>query len=253
MTWNVNSVKARLERLQAFLLRESPDVVLLQELKCEEHAFPMDAIKAAGYQAAVFGQKAYNGVAILSKDPITAISKGFGDGKLDEARFIAGTVRGVRVASAYIPNGQAVGAEKYQYKLEWLSRLRLCLGKTCDATKPICLGGDFNVAPEDRDVHDPVQFEGQLLFSQAEKDALKVVAEFGLQDTFRKHHTDAGHYSWWDYRMLGFQKNRGWRIDFLFASPPLFEVCKSARIDRDERKGAGPSDHAPVIAEFDWK
>ncbi|MBY0371778.1 exodeoxyribonuclease III [bacterium] len=248
--WNVNSVKARLDRLLAFLERENPDVVLLQELKCEEPNFPYEGIGNLGYSAAVFGQKAYNGVAIVSKEPATDIVRGFGDGGLDEARFISATVQGVRVASAYIPNGQAVGAEKYHYKLEWLARLRRHLGAHYQSNQKFLLGGDFNVAPEDRDVHDPEAWRGQILFSDPERAALRDVCGFGLDDTFRKHHGEAGHFSWWDYRMLGFPKNRGLRIDFLLATPPLMEACHSARIDRDERKGTLPSDHAPVIAEF---
>jgi exodeoxyribonuclease III len=254
VTWNVNSVNARLERLLAFLARESPDVVLLQELKCEEPKYPLQALTAAGYHSAMYGQKTYNGVAILSKTPITEVQRGFSDGQLEEARFIVGVVKGVRVASAYIPNGQAVGAEKYHYKLQFLDRLGTYLDKTLPKPGPFVLGGDFNVAPEDRDVHDPTFWEGQILFSAPERAALKqLVDRLDLHDTFRKHHTEAGHYSWWDYRMLGFQKNKGLRIDFLYASPSLLEVCSGARIDRDERKGTLPSDHAPVIAQFDLK
>jgi exodeoxyribonuclease-3 len=251
VSWNVNSVNARLERVLAFLARESPDVVLLQELKCEEQKFPLAAIEGAGYQAAVFGQKTYNGVAILAKSPITEVSRGFLDGDLDEARFVVGVVDGVRVASAYIPNGQAVGAEKYHYKLKWLARLKARLVATLPQPGPFVLGGDFNVAPEDRDVHDPDQWRDQILFSDPEKAGLStLVADVGLHDTFRKHHSEAGHFSWWDYRMLGFQKDKGLRIDFLFATPSMLEICTGARIDRDERRGKLPSDHAPVIAEF---
>ncbi len=254
VSWNVNSVNARLERLLAFLARESPDVVLLQELKCEEPKYPLAALQAAGYQSAMYGQKTYNGVAILAKTPITEVHRGFADGELEEARFITGVVNGVRVASAYIPNGQAVGAEKYHYKLKFLDRLGTYLTANLPQPGPFVLGGDFNVAPEDRDVHDPVAWEGQILFSEPEKTALaRLLERLGLHDTFRKHHSEGGHYSWWDYRMLGFQKNNGLRIDFLFASPAMLEICIGTRIDRDERKGALPSDHAPVIAGFDLK
>ena len=248
--WNVNSVKARLDRLLGFLEREQPDVVLLQELKCEEPGFPYEAVGNLGYSAAVSGQKAYNGVAILSREPALDISRGIGFSDKEDARWIAATVQGVRVASVYVPNGQAVGSEKYAYKLEWLKKLREHLDRTESAQKRLLIGGDFNIAPEDRDVHDPAAWRGQILFSEPEKAALQKVCEFGLADTFRKHHNELGHYSWWDYRMLGFPKNRGLRIDFLFATPALWEHCSAARIDRDERKGTLPSDHAPVIAEF---
>ncbi len=250
VTWNVNSINARIDRLLAFLQREVPDVVLLQELKCEQVKFPQAAIEQAGYHAAVFGQKTYNGVAILARSAISEVSQGFADGDLDEARFILGTVNGIRVASAYIPNGQAVGAEKYHYKLRWLERLRAQLATKVNMAERFVLGGDFNVAPEDKDVHDPKAWEGQILCSTPEREALKRAFDLGLGDTFRLHNQDGGHYSWWDYRMLGFQKNKGLRIDFLMATAPLLGCCTGARIDRDERKGAGPSDHAPVIAEF---
>ncbi len=249
-TWNVNSVNARLDRLLGFLARESPDVVLLQELKCEETKFPLEAVRNAGYHAAISGQKTYNGVAILARKPPSEVVVGFADGGLEEARYIAGTVDGNRVASAYIPNGQAVGAEKYHYKLQWLERLRKRLDKTTSPSTPFILGGDFNVAPEDRDVHDPKAWAGQILCSEPERLALKKIFDFGLQDTFRKHHSEGSLFSWWDYRRLGFPKNHGLRIDFLLATSPLYDRCSSARIDRDERKGSGPSDHAPVIAEF---
>ncbi len=252
-TWNVNSVKARLERLLNFLERAKPDVVCLQELKCIEEQFPFEPLKAAGYSVAAFGQKSYNGVALLSRHPITDVVRGFGDGDEDvAARFVGGTIKGIRIFSAYIPNGQAVGSEKYEYKLKWLKRLSQYLATHADKTKPLLLMGDFNVAPEDRDVHDPKAWEGMILFSEPEKAALRKVCEFGLQDTFRRHHPEPGLYSWWDYRMLSFPKNKGLRIDFILATQPAMEVCTAASIDREERKGQTPSDHAPVIAEFDY-
>ncbi len=252
-TWNVNSVKARLDRLIAFLQRERPDVILLQELKCETPLFPLEAIQKAGYYAAVSGQKAYNGVAIVSLRPATDVVIGLGDGELDEARLIAATVDGIRLASAYVPNGQAVGSEKYQYKLRWLARLRSYLNAQAPRGSRFLLGGDFNVAPEDRDCYDPEGWRGQILFSEPEKAALAEIVAADLHDTFRKFRTEAGLYSWWDYRMMGFPKNRGLRIDFLLASSALYAQCTASRIDRNERKGLLPSDHAPVIAEFDLK
>lgn len=254
VTWNLNSVKARKDRLVAFLKREEPHLVCLQELKGIDETFPLEEVKATGYDAAVYGQKTYNGVAVLSRAPLEVVSRGFGDGVEDPAaRFLCVKAYGLTLASAYIPNGQAVGTDKYAYKLEWLKRLRRYLQTHHSATQPLIVGGDFNVAPEDRDVYDPDGWRGQILFSDPEKAGLKDVCAFGLQDTFRKHHSEGNLYSWWDYRMLGFPKNRGARIDFLFATAPLWEKCLSSRIDRDERKGTGASDHAPVIAEFDWK
>ncbi len=250
-TWNVNSINARLERCLNFLEREKPDVLLLQELKCEAFKYPVEPIANLGYESVISGQKTYNGVAILSPHPISEVKTGFLDGGLEEARFILATVQGVKVASAYIPNGQAVGAEKYHYKLEFFQRLRRAIATHVNPQEKFVLGGDFNVAPEDRDCHDPEAWRGQILFSEPEKKALRELCGFGLHDTFRKHHSDAGHYSWWDYRMLGFPKNRGMRIDFLLATESLYELCVRARIDRDERKGSVPSDHAPVLAEFD--
>lgn len=249
-TWNVNSVKARLERLLSFLNRASPDVVLLQELKVTDENFPFEAVGNLGYTATVFGQKTYNGVAILSKAAASDVVRGFGD-EDPASRFVGATIEGVRFYSAYIPNGQAVGSDKYAYKLEWLKRMRKFFDDHHAPKDRIVLGGDFNVAPEDRDCHDPAAWRGQILFSEPEKLGLKQVVDFGFQDTFRKFHAEAGHYSWWDYRMLGFPKNRGMRIDFLFASTPLAEKCTKAFIDRDERKGTLPSDHAPVLAEFE--
>ncbi len=249
-TWNVNSVNARIERLLSFLTREKPDVVLLQELKCEAVKYPFEAIETLGYSSAVFGQKTYNGVAILSLSPLTEVAQGFRDGGLDEARYLSATVRGVRVASAYIPNGQSVGSEKFPYKLNWLKRLRQQIKRELALGTPFLLGGDFNVAPEDRDVHDPDAWQNQLLCSAAERSALEAVLATGMQDTFRKFCVNAGHYTWWDYRKLGFIEDKGLRIDFLLANEPLSALCTSSRIDRDERKGAAPSDHAPVLAEF---
>lgn len=250
-TWNVNSVNARLERLLKFLDRAKPDVLCLQELKCLEEKFPFDAIRAAGYVAATHGQKTYNGVAILTREEAMDVTRGMEDSVDDPAaRLIGATVKGVRVYSAYFPNGQAVGTEKYAYKLEWMKRLKHFLNARHQQNQKIILAGDFNVAPEDRDVYDPDAWRGQILFSEPEKAGLKEIFAFGLQDTFRKHHAGDGFYSWWDYRMLGFPKNRGLRIDFILATPPLWETCVSASIDRDERKGDLPSDHAPVLSTF---
>jgi exodeoxyribonuclease-3 len=245
-SWNVNSIRARLDRVQAWLQATQPDVVCLQELKAEE----MPPVIDWGYQHAAHCQKTYNGVAILAKAPIEDVV--CGDGVDDgQARLIAGTVGGIRILSVYAPNGQSVGSDKWQYKLAWLERLRAHLDKTYTRNTPLVLAGDFNVAPEARDVHDPAEWEPSVLYHPEARAAMARVREFGLYDTFRLHHKDGGFYSWWDYRLLSFPKNRGLRIDQIFVSEPLVARCKEAWIDREARKGKLPSDHAPILASID--
>jgi exodeoxyribonuclease-3 len=251
VSWNVNSVRARRERLFRWLAAQQPDVVCLQELKTTEADFPFDALREAGYHAVIHGQKTYNGVAILSRREAADVERGFGDGGDDtQSRLIAARLAGVRVVSVYVPNGQEVGSEKWIYKLAWLGRLRSWLDRRCAPGEPLVLCGDFNVAPEARDVHDPAAWESTVLFHPAARGALERVRAWGLTDTFRIHHQEAGFYSWWDYRMLAFPKDNGLRIDHIFASEPMARRCTAASIDRQERKGQLPSDHAPVVAEF---
>jgi exodeoxyribonuclease-3 len=196
-------------------------------------------------------QKTYNGVAILARAPISDVQFGLGDGVEDaQQRLIAGTVDGVRILSAYVPNGQEVGSDKYLYKLQWMERLRAYLEGNCDRQAPLILCGDFNVAPEPRDVHAPAEWESSVLFHADVRAALERVRAWGLTDTLRMHHQEPGLYSWWDYRMLGFPKNRGLRIDHVFVTEPLARRCSDAYIDREARKGKQPSDHAPVLATF---
>ena len=250
-TWNVNSVRSRLERLLSWLEKTEVDILCLQELKVTEDAFPYDPIREAGYHSAVCGQKTYNGVAILAREEPIKVERGLGDGVDDpQARFIAADVAGVRVISAYIPNGQTVGSEKYEYKLDWLRRLKEHLGARCRPSDPLILCGDFNVALDDSDVANPETWAGSVLCHQDARDALEDVRRWGLTDVFRQHHPEGGVYSWWDYRMLGFPKNDGVRIDHIFATEQLAGRCTGAEIDRDERKGQKPSDHAPVFAVF---
>ncbi|HLL55607.1 MAG TPA: exodeoxyribonuclease III [Myxococcaceae bacterium] len=250
-TWNINSIRARQERLFAWLAAAQPDIVCLQELKCLDKEFPADALRDLGYHSASHGQKTYNGVAILAKTEITDVVRGLSDGVEDtHARLIAGTVDGIRVFSAYAPNGQEVGSEAYQYKLEWYGRLRKYLDTRHKPTEKLVLGGDWNVAPEDIDVHDPKAWEGQTLFSLPERKALQHLRDFGLVDTWRTIHPEDSKFSWWDYRMLSFPKNKGLRIDHVFATAPLAKKCVAAEIDREARKGKQPSDHAPVWADF---
>jgi exodeoxyribonuclease-3 len=251
-TWNVNSIRARLERVIPWLDAARPDVLCMQELKVEEKDFPAEAFTAIGYEVARVCQKTYNGVAIASRTPITDVRCGLDDGEDDpQARLIAGTVGGIRVISAYVPNGQAVPSDKYQYKLRWLERLRRYLDTHHKPDEPLLLCGDFNVAPEDRDVYDPVGWANEPLFHIDARRGLENVRAWGLTDTFRMHHQDAGVYSWWDYRMLAFPKGRGLRIDHVFVSKPLEARCSAAWIDREARKGKQPSDHAPCLVQLD--
>jgi exodeoxyribonuclease-3 len=243
-SWNVNSIRARIDRVSAWLRATQPDVLCLQELKVEEKGLPA----FDGYHCAAACQKTYNGVAILSKTPIADVAVGLDDGIEDgQQRLISGTVGGLRILSVYAPNGQSVGSDKWQYKLAWLERLRKHLARY-DHSTPLVMAGDFNVAPEAKDVHDPMEWEPQVLYHPEARAAMMRVRGFGLHDTFRLHHGGPGFYTWWDYRMLSFAKNRGLRIDQIFVTEPLVARCSDAFIDREARKGKQPSDHAPVLA-----
>jgi len=249
VTWNVNSIRQRGERLLALLARHAPDVVCLQETKVTDADFPGEDLHAAGYHFVTLGQKSYNGVAILAKAELSDVRAGFRDGGDDsQARFLAATAFGVRVITAYAPNGQSIGSEKYAFKLDWFGRLRKCLEREFDAASELALAGDFNVAPADIDVHDPALWRGQVMCSEPERAALAELFRWGLVDSFRAVHPDRVAFTWWDYRMLGFPKNHGLRIDHVLVSRPLLARVGDVSIDRDERKGKGPSDHAPVLA-----
>jgi exodeoxyribonuclease III len=251
VTWNVNSIRQRHERLLALLARHSPDVVCLQETKVIDADFPALELRAAGYESVTAGQKGYNGVAILSRTPASDVRAGLRDGEDDtQARLLAATVGGVRVISAYVPNGQKPGSEKYAFKLEWYERLRKYLEREADPGQPLVLAGDFNVAPADLDVHDPLQWVGQIMCTDAERASLTRLRDWGLVDAFREKYPALQAFTWWDYRMLGFPKNRGLRIDHLLMTPPLWARVQDVVIDREERKGKGASDHAPVLAVF---
>lgn len=254
-TWNVNSIRTRLERVTAWLRREAPDVLCLQELKVVDDDLPRTELEALGYHVEAWGQKTYNGVAILSRRPPTDVVRGIPeDGADAEARAIAATVDGVRVVCVYIPNGQRVTSEKFAYKLDWLDRLREGLAGTLADHRKVLVAGDFNIAPDDRDVHDPDAWRGQVHFHPKEHEALGRILALGLEDVFRRHHEEGGHYSWWDYRGGSFPRNEGLRIDLLLAGGALAGRSAEASIDAGERRedaGAGkPSDHAPVTAIF---
>jgi exodeoxyribonuclease-3 len=249
-TWNVNSLKVRLPHLADWLARVQPDVVCLQELKTEDAKFPRADLEAAGYQCAVFGQKTYNGVAILTRGAATEVATGIPGFADEQKRVIAATVGGARVICVYCPNGQAVGSEKYDYKLRWFAALREFIAAELQRYPQLAVAGDFNVAPEDRDVHDPKAWEGQVHVSEPERAAWRALLALGLKDTFRLFDQPEKAYSWWDYRMMGFRRNAGLRIDQILVSEPLARRCTACSIDKEPRKLERPSDHAPVIAEF---
>jgi exodeoxyribonuclease-3 len=252
VTWNVNSLNVRLQRLLDWLGANRPDVVCLQETKLEDERFPHEPLALAGYRAYIFGQRTYNGVALvvregLAVEDVTTGLPGFDD---VQKRVIAATVQGVRVICAYVPNGQAVDSDKYVYKLAWCDAATAMLRDALARHPQLAFCGDMNIAPEPRDVHDPVAWEGQVLFSEPERARFRDWLGLGLIDSFRLFDQPPNTFSWWDYRMLAFPKNRGLRIDHVLLSPPLASACTAARIDRNARKGDKPSDHAPVIAEL---
>ena len=250
VTWNVNSLKVRLPQLIDWLARCQPDVVCLQETKLEDAAFPLGEIQAAGYHTVFAGQKTYNGVAVLSKTPPTDVAADNPFFPDPQRRLLAATIGDIRIICAYVPNGQAVDSDKYAYKLAWLAALERWLADQLSTTPNLVLAGDFNIAPEDRDVHDPAAWAGQILCSPEERKAFQRILALGLQDAFRLFEQPEHAFSWWDYRMLGFQRNRGLRIDHILLSSPLAEGCSAAWIERDLRKLERPSDHAPVVTEI---
>jgi exodeoxyribonuclease-3 len=253
-TWNVNSLNARLPRVEEWVGQVQPDVLCLQETKLADDAFPALTFQALGYEAAHHGSGRWNGVAILSRVGIGDIVDGFGsDGEPPDrdARLLWATCGDVRVASVYVPNGRSLADEHYQYKLAWLARLRGMLDREADASSPLVVCGDFNIAPDDRDVYDPAAFVGETHVSEPEREALRHLEDWGLVDVFRRHYDADGLFSWWDYRAGNFHKGKGMRIDLVLASAPLAARSTAALIDRNARKGKQPSDHAPVIVDFD--
>jgi exodeoxyribonuclease III len=249
-SWNVNSIKVRLPQLLEWLAAAQPDVVCLQELKTEDAGFPRAALEAAGYASVVSGQKTYNGVAILSRAPLGEVATGIPDFDDEQRRVIAATTGRVRVVCVYCPNGQAVGSDKYEYKLRWFAALKDYLAGELQRHPNLAVAGDFNVAPEDRDVHDPKAWEGQVHVSEPERAAWRALLALGLTDSFRLFEQPEKSFSWWDYRMMGFRRNAGLRIDHILLSAPLAQACTGASIDKAPRKLERPSDHAPVLAEL---
>ena len=249
-TWNVNSLNVRLPHVLDWVRDNQPDVLCLQETKQEDSKFPYEALLEAGYESAHIGQKTYNGVAILSRHPIMDIQRNIPNFEDDQQRILAATINGIRVICAYIPNGQAVDSDKYQYKIRWLDALNAWLKTELISHPKLMLLGDYNIAPEDRDCHDPVAWIGQVLVSPAERLAFQNLLKLGLHDSFRLFEQAEKSFSWWDYRMMGFRRNFGMRIDHILVSDLLKPRCLSAYIDKFPRKLERPSDHTPVVLEI---
>jgi exodeoxyribonuclease III len=250
-TWNVNSIAVRMPQVLKWIDGNRPDVLCMQETKCPDEKFPAQIFRDLGYHVEVFGQPTYNGVAILSLLPMSDVQRGHPDEPPDaQRRLIAATVNTVRIINVYIPNGQAVGTEKYELKLAWMERLRGYFDKYCDVKDQLLICGDFNVAPEDRDIHDLAIWAGKVMCSDAERAALRKIGQWGLVDLFRAHNEGPGFYTWWDYRAGAFRRNNGLRIDHLWATDALARRSTGAWIDKIQRAMEKPSDHAPVVAEF---
>lgn len=250
-TWNVNSLRVRLPHVLKWLESAQPDVLALQETKLKDEEFPADAFVDRGYSAVFSGQAAYNGVAILSRVPATEIVFDIGNGFADEQKRVLGVSLGsLRLWNLYVPNGQSVESDKYRYKLEWLAALKALLAAELERYPLLLAVGDFNIAPEDRDVHNPALWAGKVLCSPPERAALAAIREVGFEDTFRLFEQPEKTYSWWDYRGIAFRRNQGLRIDLMLASRPLSKLCRGCRIDKEPRGWERPSDHVPVVAEF---
>jgi exodeoxyribonuclease-3 len=260
-TWNVNSVRTRLEQVVAWLEQERPEVLCLQETKVTDELFPRAAFEALGYQVAISGQKAYNGVAILSLLPLDDVQIGFqallpndpeAPGLSEQKRVISALVDGVRVLNLYVPNGSSLSSEKYAYKLEWLACLQRYLAVQENQADPLCMVGDFNIGPEARDLPDPQRQTGGIMASQAEREALQLVLGDRLSDVFRVFESETGHWSWWDYRSGAWDRDKGWRIDHIYLTEDLLSCATSCLIHKTTRGNEQPSDHAPVVVNLAW-
>jgi exodeoxyribonuclease-3 len=251
-TWNVNSLKARLPRVEEWLADVQPDVLCMQETKLADDAFPALTFAGLGYESAHHGQGQWNGVAILSKVGLTDVVANFADGGEPDpdARLITALCGGVRITSVYVPNGRSLDHEHYQYKLRWMAQLRRHVAALSNPADDVVVTGDFNIAPTDLDVYDPKKFVGATHVSPAEREELAALEQWGLVDLFRQHHSDGKLYSWWDYRAGDFHQGRGLRIDLVLGTPSVASRCDFAIVDRNARKGTSPSDHAPVIVDL---
>ncbi len=251
ISWNVNSITARLPLVTAWLTEHQPEVVCLQETKTPDEKFPRTVFEELGYQVAILGQKSYNGVAILSKFPLTDMRLGWlYDQTLGHCRLLGATIQGVQVLNLYIPNGGTVDSDKFQYKLGWLEQLNCLLKESYDPQAPVLLCGDFNISPAELDVYDVKAMTNQVGFHPLERAALEQIRAWGLVDTFRLHQPEQRQFSWWDYREGAFRRNKGLRIDHIWVTPSLASKCIRSWIDPEPRKLEKPSDHAPVGAEF---
>ena len=250
-TWNVNSLRVRLPHVLNWLISEKPDVLALQETKLPDADFPIDTIKEAGYDVVFSGQRTYNGMAILSKSPVTDIIVELPELEDPQRRVLGVTLGDIRIINLYIPNGESVTSDKYRYKLQWLQKLDLFLKKELRTHSKIIILGDFNIAPAEIDVHDPELWKGHVLFSEPERTAFQTILKIGFVDCFRLHTPQEKLFSWWDYRMNAFKRNRGLRIDHILASSDLALLCTHCYIDKAPRALERPSDHTPVVAEFD--
>jgi exodeoxyribonuclease-3 len=260
-SWNVNSVRTRLDQIREWLAAERPEVLCLQETKVADPLFPHEFFQSLGYSAAISGQKAYNGVAILSSLPIEDVRVGFSallpDAEAvalsEQKRLISARIDGLRVLNLYVPNGSALSSDKYRYKLSWLACLRRYLAALQqESEEPLIMVGDFNIAPEDRDIHDPDRLSGGIMASEAERQALLALTGDQLADAFRMFETQAGHWSWWDYRSGAWEMDRGWRIDHIYLDRVLQSCASGCVIDRQPRANEQPSDHAPVVVHLAW-
>ena len=249
-TWNVNSLNVRRQHLQDWLAAAVPDIVALQETKMEDVKFPRDDIRALGYHSVFSGQKTYNGVAILAREELRDVVTDIPGLDDPQRRILIATVGALRIVNLYVVNGQAVGSEKYAYKLDWLTKVRSFIQNELQRHPKMIVLGDFNIAPEDRDVHDPQAWREQILCSAPERDALRQLLSLGLHDSFRFFEEGAGHFSWWDYRQAAFRRDLGLRIDLILASDALRSRCRNVSIDRVPRTWERPSDHTPVILEL---
>jgi exodeoxyribonuclease-3 len=249
-TWNVNSLKVRLPQVLDWLAANPVEVLCLQETKQQDGDFPYAELQAAGYHSAFSGQKTYNGVAILSREQAGEVQTGIPDFPDEQKRVIAATVGAVRVVCVYVPNGQSVDSDKYQYKLKWLAALRGWLEQELKRHPQLALLGDYNIAPEDRDVYDPAAWQGNVLVSEPERQEFRKLLQLGLRDSFRLFEQPDKSYSWWDYRMMAFRRNLGLRIDHILVSEALAAQCRSCMIDKTPRKLERPSDHTPVVLEL---
>ncbi|MGL6030000.1 MAG: exodeoxyribonuclease III [Legionella sp.] len=251
-SWNVNSLKVRLEQVLSWMAESGTDILALQETKLIDENFPASAFIEQGYHIVFAGQKTYNGVAVISKEPITEVITDIPDLDDPQRRILAVTVAGIRLINLYVPNGSSVTSDKYQYKLHWLQQVTRFIQLQLSVYPRVAVVGDFNIAPDDRDVHDPAEWEGNILVSPLEREAFTGLLNLGLHDSFRNFEQAEQLFSWWDYRAAGFRRNRGLRIDHVLLNQELNQLCRQSIIDKEPRKVERPSDHAPVWVELEW-